>query len=178
MIKVDSYRRSTRQNNDQDANISTIDFGAGRGSTGVDLRFYPKDKFVALPQDQKDELREQLSTNEGKQSKKEFFQDKNSNKRDDDNKRKRDNNAGGNWKKKLKSAMKTEKGLKAVFAILGEEESSNQSFASALSTVALPPAPVSEAPSIPPATVTAASTSIRTVFPATSLKLRSILKKK
>ena len=56
MIEVDPYRRSTRQNNDRDANISAIDFGAGRGSTGVDLRFHPKDKFVALPQDQKDEL--------------------------------------------------------------------------------------------------------------------------
>ena len=74
--------------------------------------------------------------------------------------------------------MKTEKGLKAVFAILGEEESSNQTFASALSTVALPPAPVSQAPPIPPATATAASASIGTVFPDTSLKLRSILKKK
>jgi hypothetical protein len=178
LIEVDPYRRSTRQNNNRDANVSAIDFGAGRGSTGVDLRFHPKDKFVALPQDQKDELREWLSTHEGKQSKKEFFQDRNGNKSDKDNKRKGDNNAGGNWKKKLKNAMKTEKGLKAVFAILGEEESSNQTFASALSTVALPPAPVSQAPPIPPATATAASASIGTVFPATSLKLRSILKKK
>ena len=72
-LQVDPYRRSTRQNNNRDANVSAIDFGAGRGSTGVDLRFHPKDKFVALPQDQKDELREWLSTNEGKQSKKEFF---------------------------------------------------------------------------------------------------------
>ena len=58
MIEVDPYHRSTCQNNDQDANISAIDFGAGRRSTGVDLRFHPKNKFVALPQNQKDELRE------------------------------------------------------------------------------------------------------------------------
>ena len=71
--------------------------------------------------------------------------------------------------------MKTEKGLKAVFAILGEEETSNQSFASALSTVALPPTPPSTVPT-PPAT--AASVTMNNAFPATSLKLRSILKKR
>ena len=78
LIEVDPYRRSTRQNHNRDANVSAVDFAASRGSTGVNLRFHPKDEFIALQQDQKDELREWLSTNEGKQTKKEFFQDKKS----------------------------------------------------------------------------------------------------
>ena len=42
-------------------------------------------------------------------------------------------------RKKTKNALKSDKGLKSVMAILAEAENSNQSFASALSTVALPP---------------------------------------
>ena len=44
MIEVDPYRRSTR-NATRNANVSAIDFSAGRGSTGVDLRFHPKISF-------------------------------------------------------------------------------------------------------------------------------------
>jgi len=55
MIQVDPYRRSTR-NPTRNADISEIDFSAGRGSTGFYLRFHPKDKFLALPQDQQPEL--------------------------------------------------------------------------------------------------------------------------
>ena len=53
MIEVDPYRRPVR-NPIRNADISAI---AGRGSTGVDLRFHPKDKFLSLPQDQQQELR-------------------------------------------------------------------------------------------------------------------------
>ena len=72
--------------------------------------------------------------------------------------------------------MKTEKGLKAVFGILAEEEASNTSFISALSGVNLPPPPSAEAPRAPAAT--AAVASLETAYPATSVKLRSILKNK
>jgi hypothetical protein len=178
MIEVDPYRRSTKSNKDRLANISSIDFSAGRGSTGVDLRFHPKDKFAALPDDQKDELCQWLQTSDGKAAKKEYFKDKNNGDKNNDkekNKRKNDAN-NGNWKKKLKNAIKTKKGLKAVFAILGEEESSNQSFVSALSAVTLPPAPTTTATPAPPATSAVAS--LESAYPATSVKLRSIVKNK
>ena len=72
LIEIDPYRRSTRTNT-RDANVSAIDFSAGRGNTGVDLRFHPKHKFLELPQEQKDELTNWISTNDGKKEKKAFF---------------------------------------------------------------------------------------------------------
>ena len=48
LIEIDPYRRSTRTNT-RDVNIYAIDFSAGRGNTGVDLRFHPKHKFLELP---------------------------------------------------------------------------------------------------------------------------------
>lgn len=44
-----------------------IDFSAGRGAIGVDLRWYPKHEFVKLPKNQKDKLSSWLQTEEGKQ---------------------------------------------------------------------------------------------------------------
>ena len=72
LIEIDPYRRSTRTNN-RDANVSAIDFSAGRGNTGVDLCFHTKHNFLELPQDQKYELTNCLSTNDGKKAKKAFF---------------------------------------------------------------------------------------------------------
>ena len=45
LIEIDPYRRSTRTNT-RDANVSAIDFIAGRRNTGVDLRFHPKHNFL------------------------------------------------------------------------------------------------------------------------------------
>ena len=42
----------------------------------------------------------------------------------------------------MKNALESDKGPKSVMEILAKAETSNQSFASALSTVALPPIPV------------------------------------
>ena len=87
--------------NTRDANVSAIDFSAGRGNTGVDLRFHPKHKFLELPQDQKDELTNWLSTNDGKKAKQAFFSSKKKTNSgttgDSKNKRKSDGNAGSNW---------------------------------------------------------------------------------
>ena len=142
LIEIDPYRRSTRTNT-SDANFSAIDMSAGRGNTGVDLCFHPKHKFLELTQEQKDELTNWLSTNDGKKAKKSFFSLKKKTNSDTTgdikNKRNSDGNAGSNWKRKTKNALKSDKGLKSVMAILAEAETSNQSFASALSTVALPP---------------------------------------
>ena len=75
LVEIDPYCRSTRTNT-RDVNVSAIDFSAGRGNTGVDLRFHTKHKFLELPQDQKDELTNWLSTNDGKKAKKAFFSSK------------------------------------------------------------------------------------------------------
>ena len=63
--------------------------------------------------------------------------------------------------------------------ILAKAETSNQSFASALSTVALPPIPVT-LPIPPPGQVASVQQQLPSAFiskslPATSLKLQSIL---
>ena len=52
LVEIDPYRRSTSTNT-RNANVSTIDFSAGRGNTVVDLRFHLKHKFLESPQDQK-----------------------------------------------------------------------------------------------------------------------------
>ena len=72
LIEIEPYRRSTRTNT-RDANVSAIDFSAGGGNAGVDIRFHPKHRFLELPQYQKYELTNWLSTNDGKKSKKAFF---------------------------------------------------------------------------------------------------------
>ena len=81
----------------------------------------------------------------------------------------------------MKNALKSDKGLKSVMAILAEAETSNLSFASALSTVALPPIPATF-PIPPPGQVDSVQKQLPSAFiskslPATSLKLQSILKR-
>ena len=75
LIEIDPYRKFDK---DQYSQFKCLcyDFSAGRGNIGVDLRFHPKHKFLELPQDQKDELTNWLSTNDGKKAKKAFFSSK------------------------------------------------------------------------------------------------------
>eukprot|EP00957_Ditylum_brightwellii_P130936 9987581-Ditylum_brightwellii.AAC.2 len=75
--------------------------------------------------------------------------------------------------------MKTDRGLKTIMAILAEEVSSNQEFASARSSSSLPPRPKTAVPPALPAAQAAAVTGmLASVIPMTSLKLNSILKRK
>ena len=81
----------------------------------------------------------------------------------------------------MKNALKSDKGLKSVTAILAEAETSNQSFNSALSTVVLPPITVT-LPIPPPGQVASVqqrlpSPFISNALPATYIKLQSILKR-
>ena len=140
---------------------------------------------MGLPQEKKDELINWLSTNNGKKAKNPLFSTKKKTNSDTTgdikNKRKSDGNAGSNRKKKTKNALKIDKGLKSVMAILAEAENSNQSFASALSTVDLPPITVT-LPIPPPGQVASVQQQLPSPFiikslPATSLKLQFILKK-
>ena len=81
----------------------------------------------------------------------------------------------------MRNALKSDKGLKSVMAIISEAETSNQSFTSAISTVTLPPIPAT-LPIPPPAEVASVQQQLPSAFiskalPATSLKLQSILKR-
>ena len=58
LIEVDPYKRSIKNQNEstRQANVSAIDFGAGRDATGVDLRWHHPKEFKKLSSNQKDEL--------------------------------------------------------------------------------------------------------------------------
>ena len=182
LIEVDPYRRTTRNPN-RSANVSAIDFSVGRGKTGVDLRFHPKDKYMELPKDQQDELSDWLSTKEGKKSKREYFASrrKNSGNKTGDSdgkenygKRKADTKAN-NWKKKFKRALKSERGLKTVMSVLADEEKENQALVSMLKA-SLTSSPVKQGSAKPPSNPPASVSSISSSLPATSIKLASILR--
>ena len=76
----------------------------------------------------------------------------------------------GAWKKKLKKAVKTHNGFKPIMSVLPEEETHNKEVIAALkATVTEPSASASS-------TTGEANTSATSVkFPATSLKLSTIL---
>ena len=180
LIEVDHFRYATR-NNARNANISAIDFSAGCGTTGVDLWFYPDDKFKALLQEQQDELKEWIHTKEGRKSKQDYFKkkgkgnSKGDNDSDKENKNKHKADQKGNWHNKFKKALNTDKGLKTVMSILAEEEKTNQALVTALATVPLPPNGTVTKPSQPDTTGMVAL-SLATQLPATSIKLQSILR--
>ena len=56
IIEIDPYRRSSRQGGTgKTATVSSVTF-AGRGNTGVDLRWHTRKEFSSLSNEQKDEL--------------------------------------------------------------------------------------------------------------------------
>jgi hypothetical protein len=200
LIEVDPYRRSQRSSGSggrQGANVSAtggIDFSAGRGTTGVDLRWHPRKEFKSLPEDQRNELSDWFQTNEGKKFSEESRnqREKVKNKNGDKNKNKRGGRTSdGNWKKKFKKALKTDSGLKSVMSLLADAEKSNSAFVSALqssfpvahstanissvntaTTVQAQLPPVAPTPAIAPSV----SCTVAAALPATSVKLNSILK--
>ncbi len=184
LIEIDPYRKSQRGGGgNRNAQISAINFDAGRGSTGVDLRWHPKREFKNLSDAQRDELVTWMKTNDGKKhlkkSRDEFLNKKRKNGNDgnDRNKGKQEN---GNWKKKFKKALGTPKGLAHIMSVLADEEKNNEAMISAFKSfqAALPPAPAAIAPAQPSVRIASTTaSSIQSAMPATALKLSSILKK-
>ena len=185
LIEVDPFKRGNKSGGTQrTANISAIDFSAGRGSTGVDLRWHPNKEFKKLPEEQKNELREWMQTQEGKklmkQSRKAAAAKRKASSDNDKNGEGSRGNGGGNWKKKFKRAMQTPQGAKSVMSLLAEEEQKNQSFVAALS------ASSNASQNVPPQGQATNNTStqqsgsnvsaVTAAFPATSVKLQNILK--
>ena len=184
MMEVDPYKRAVKNanRNGRNAQVSDTRFTAGRGETGVDLRWHPKKEFLALPDDQKDELTNWQATSEGKKA---MRADKKrraaSGDNDNDKSKKEKSKNGQSWKKKLKKALKTPEGLAHVMSVMAEEETSNAAVVASLASTnqpPLPPAPATNPPPPPPATSDGNVGSVSTSFPnlATKVKLTSILK--
>ena len=121
LIEVDPYKRTQRASNTnaKPVNVSAIDFSAGRGTTGVDLRWYPCRDFLKLPANQKTELMEWTRTDAGRELITEFKQERdktngNNSSNNSNIKRKSDSDNGnnGNWKKELKGVLRLKRDLK------------------------------------------------------------------
>ena len=216
LIEVDPYKRSMKST-PRTATVSAIDYSAGRGETGVDLRWHPKSEFNKLSQDQKDELVKWQRSDDGKKllkASRKTAADK-KRRRDDEDKESTGGKNGKSWKSKFKKALKSEKGIKSIMALLAEEEKSNQALVSALQAVVSQKEPQSAPTTATVTSTTASSTPSRSgwgapshsvswgasttpkpnstntapsnsnvnalaasAFPATTLKLQSILKTK
>ena len=210
LIEVDPFRRSQRDTTkNRDANVSGIDFSAGRGKTGVDLRWHPTSEFKKLNIDQQKELNAFLKTPEGKEKMKESRKaQQKANKRknpggdEGGNDPKVKAGAKQNWKKKMKKAIKTPNGLKAVYSIMAENEQNlaqQSNFAASIQAAAAapaasfpvppPPPPRPPLPSVPqvsfappvsaPAVTPPAHPqvgSMQSFFPATVTRLQGIMK--
>ena len=123
--EVDPYQQPQRAPSTSCTNVSTaegIDFKAGHGSTGVDLRWHPKNYFRKLPDNQKDELMLWFNTDEGKRDRKTSNNKRKINGYDRNTNKKNGGGGDGNWKKKFQKAIKSLQGLKSVMSVLAEEE--------------------------------------------------------
>jgi hypothetical protein len=185
LIEVDPYKRSQRPSAKPAAQVSAIDFGSGRGDSGVDLRWHTPQEFQALTQEQKQELVSWQKSPDGKSTLKKS--------RDEHRKKRKSQGASGgdkqhtpseaanvNKKRKqwLKSYVKKPSGLKHVMAVLAKEETTNAAFISSLNTIgtqSLPP-PASGTVMQPPAS-TPQVAALSAHFPgsATKVKLNSII---
>jgi hypothetical protein len=183
LIEVDPYRRTQRQQPKPTAQVAAIDFGSGRGDSGVDLRWHTPTEFRALTQEQRSELVSWQRTPDGKSQLKKSRDDyMKSNKRKSDNKGDnktgKDNEAVNKKRKQwLKSYVKKPSGLKHVMGVLAREENSNAAFVSSLNSAQLPPA-TQTAPPVPPPAQQPSVGSLNARFPgsATRVQLNSILK--
>lgn len=183
LIEVDPYKRGSKNTN-RTAAISALDFSAGRGSTGVDLRFHSKKEYELLSEDKQNELIAWLSTADGKKHKREYFRDLKKNTKSSSSNKQKSGNGGGNWKKQMKRALKTDKGLKFVMSIMAEEEKSNQALISSLQintddedrTSSPNPSPTKKAKKTSTKSANASSLTAA-AHPATTVCLTSILKR-
>jgi len=177
LIEVDPYRRSSKSNPKMaEPKISAVSF-AGRGQSGVDLRWHTRQEFRALSSDKKDELTAWQRSNDGKAAIKKSRDSVDGNR----NNRKRNGGEGGNksdsetWKKKFKKAIKTQSGLSHVMSVMLAEESDASPIIAAM-LPQLPPTPITPAPPRPVGTTSVGA--LAAAFPAlsTKMKLNSILK--
>ena len=127
---MDPYPRISRGTG-SNADVSSIDFKASRGSSGVDLRWHPKEECVKLSQEKNNELGSWLHTPEGiKQKRKNFKID--NRRRGKSQKCIANNSSGNDLKCKFRKAIKTDQGLKSIMSIMDTEERAHRAIVSAL----------------------------------------------
>jgi hypothetical protein len=183
MLEVDPYKRAVRAGSKGgNAQVSDVRFTAGRGETGVDLRWHSRKEFTALSAEQRDELTTWQRSSEGKRTMKD---QKATNKESSGSKRSSPDGKKkqASWKKKFKKALKTPSGMAHVMSVMSQEDSNVAEYLSTIKSQApLPPVPPANSPApVPPATaqpgqVNAVHAQFKNL--ATSVKLRSILKNK
>jgi hypothetical protein len=189
LIEVDPYKRAQRPPSGRpNAQVSAIDFGSGRGETGVDLRWHTPNEFKALTNEQKQELVTWQKSPDGKTSlKKSREESKSKRKGNHDNSDKKNSPSEAatvNKKRKqwLKSYVKKPSGLKHVMSVLAKEETSNAAFVSSISsintqsTTPLPPPPNGSTSTSQSNGRQVASLSAHFPNSATKVQLNSILK--
>ena len=143
LIEVDPFSRNRRTRTKPNAQVAGIDFSAGRGKTGVDLRWHPPKDFKALTNEQKDELVAWQRTSEGQAALAKSKQEKDkSNKRKDSPNATNDKEVHNKRKKWLSNFVKKPSGLKHVMSVLAKEEDGNSAFIATLNSVAPPPQPI------------------------------------
>ena len=183
LIEVDPYKRATGGGDKgKPAKVASLTF-AGRGKSGVDLRWHTRHEFRDLSSEQKDELTEWQSSSDGRAKIKKQRASENKKRKGNPNE---DKDRGG-WKKKFKKAISTKSGLSHVMSVMLAEEEKQAPLVSALRP-ALPPVPQGTVP-VPPAAAPAAAASVQgqasatiaqlaVAFPAlsTKVKLNSILR--
>ena len=111
LIEADPFRRNKSNNQRKRplAHISSIDFNAGRGNSGVDLRWHTRKEFNSLTAAQKDELSDWLRTTaEGKKCKQKAVHAI--------KQRQKDKGSHNNTSKK--QVKNIEKNLREVFSVL------------------------------------------------------------
>lgn len=176
LIEVDPYIRARRPTpNKPTAQVSAIDFSGGRGDTGVDLRWHTPKEFKALKKEQKDELVKWQKTAEGEAALAKS-------KAEADKKRKNENGAEKTSpqkkKKWLKSFIQKPEGMKHVMSLLANVEEKNAEVLATLNTAqASATQTTAPNPSAQANTVQANVNSVSAKYPATTVRLQSILKK-
>ena len=144
LIEVDPFNRNRRSRQRPGAQISAIDYSAGRGPrTGVDLRWHPPQEFKSLSKEEKSELMEWQKTDEGKSTlakSKEEAKSAGSKRKAKDTSAATGKEVHNKRKKWLDKYVKKPLGLKHVMSVLAKEESDNAAFVATLNAVTPQPA--------------------------------------
>ena len=68
LIDVDPFVKGRHKGGGRTATVSSVDYSAGRGGTGVDLRWHTPQEYRALSKEEKDELHQWTQSDAGKEA--------------------------------------------------------------------------------------------------------------
>ena len=185
LIEVDPYKKNKSQHPKHTATISGVTYQGGRGQSGVDLRWHHPKEFKDLPSAQKDELCRWQKSSKGR---KVMDASRSDAKRKSDMDKGHPNSKRGKmgqsnakkFKAQLSEAARSTQGFKTIMSVLAKEEARNLANIELLCPQTSPSTlttsnKVSSSTAIP-AVITGVTISDK--FPATNLKLNTILNRK